>query len=180
MKKKIFLSLLCGVLLIGITGCGNNTENNTEKANKENDDSIKKVVCTATIEQTDNIKTATMEFLYDKEKLTLLEYKESVNQKLLENNTYKENFMNVVNAYKEDIETINNDKENYKGITATLDYDEENYSYIWTKEYNLKQLSEENFNNLDIIPEYVDKETLQFDLDAMKKELDNSIYKCNW
>lgn len=101
-----------------------------------------------------------MEFTYDKETLTLIEYKESVNQKLLENNTYKENFMNVINAYKEDTETINNDKEKYKGITATLDYDEENYSYTWTREYNIKQLSEENFDNLSIVL-FVDKETFK-------------------
>ena len=104
--------------------------------------------------------SATMEFTYDKETLTLIEYKESVNQKLLENNTYKENFINVINAYKEDTETINNDKEKYKGITATLDYDEENYSYTWTREYNIKQLSEENFDNLSIVL-FVDKETFK-------------------
>ena len=179
--KKIFLCLLCGVLLLGVTGCGNTTKNNNEKANNKNEDSIKTVVCTAKIEETDNEKTATMEFTYDKETLTLIEYKESVNQKLLENNTYKENFMNVINAYKEDTETINNDKEKYKGITATLDYDEENYSYTWTREYKIKQLSEENFDNLSIVL-FVDRETFKFEENKMKEALEqgDSGYKCNW
>ncbi len=179
--KKIFLCLLCGVLLLGVTGCGNTTKDNSDKANKENEDSIKNVICTATMNQTDNEKTATMEFTYDKETLTLIEYKESINQKLLENNAYKENFMNVINSYKEDAETINNDKEKYKGITATLDYDEENYSYTWTKEYNIKQLSEENFDNLSIVL-FVDKETFKFEVDKMKDALEqgDSGYKCNW
>ena len=89
--------------------------------------------------------------------------------------------MNVINAYKEDTETINNDKEKYKGITATLDYDEENYSYTWTREYKIKQLSEENFDNLSIVL-FVDRETFKFEENKMKEALEqgDSGYKCNW
>ena len=39
--KKIFLCLLCGILLVGVTGCGNEKENkNTDNTPKENNEGI--------------------------------------------------------------------------------------------------------------------------------------------
>ena len=179
--KKIFLCLLCGVMLFSITGCGNEEQNNNEKRNNENEDSVKTVVCTSTVEETDNVATMTLELTYDKETLTLMEYKETADKKLLENNDYKENFMNLMDAYTEEVEKINSDDDSYKGITATLDYDEDNYSYTLTQEYNIKQLSEKSFNIM-LIQSYVDKKTFKLDLDKMKEELEqeDSEFKCNW
>ena len=34
--KKIFLCLLCGIMLLGITGCGNNVSKDTESNNSSN------------------------------------------------------------------------------------------------------------------------------------------------
>ena len=180
--KKIFLCLLCGVMLFSITGCGNEEQNNNEKRNNENEDSVKTVVCTSTVEETDNVATMTLELTYDKETLTLMEYKETADKKFLGNNVDKEKFMNRMEAYIEDFETINNGKEGYEGMTATLDYDEENYSYYTLiQEYNIKQLSEKSFNIM-LIHSYVDEKTFKLDLDKMKEDLEqeDSEFKCNW
>ncbi len=182
MRRKVILGVLCIVTLFAITGCGNNLENNKEKEKKDNDTSVKTVVCTSNVEETDNVATMTLGLTYDKETLTLMEYKETADKKFLGNNVDKEKFMNRMEAYIEDFETINNGKDGYEGITATLDYDEENYSYYTlTQEYNIKQLSEKSFNIM-LIHSYVDEKTFKLDLDKMKEDLEqeDSEFKCNW
>ena len=111
-----------------------------------------------------------------------MEYKETADKKFLGNNVDKEKFMNRMEAYIEDFETINNGKDGYEGMTATLDYDEKNYSYYTLiQEYNIKQLSEKSFNIM-LIHSYVDEKTFKLDLDKMKEDLEqeDSEFKCNW
>lgn len=49
MKKKILLCLLCGILLVGVTGCGNEKESNTLKESSNSNESSngeKELLCT--------------------------------------------------------------------------------------------------------------------------------------
>ena len=48
MKKKILLCLLCGMLLVGVTGCGNEKESNTLKESSSSDnsnDETERIIC---------------------------------------------------------------------------------------------------------------------------------------
>lgn len=173
MKKKILMILICGVIVLGVTGCGNKKENDVPNGN--NTQQVKKdkeIVCTGEIDQTSQNEmemTQSYEFHFnEKDEITTFdlisnmkllkdteENRKQFNEQTEEN--VKESYKSMFEFAKIEIPDFNvNIKEvssTEKKITITFNYKDCIELLAGKDDENVK-----NYTNFDDFKKYVLKE----------------------
>ena len=167
MKKKILLCLICGVLLLGVTGCGNESENkNSDSSQKEN---------TEGIAVTDVYATSN----------NYLVVKADSEVYIINNEGKKQGTLDITVDDKTTI-TINDDGYVYYGVsngdrniydktgkTVLKSNDDESYLYISENNYTLKRSSVSDFES----GSSTKLEMVDFDNNVIKEfDSDNTPY----
>ncbi|MBE6151284.1 MAG: hypothetical protein E7162_05695 [Firmicutes bacterium] len=169
--KKILSLILCGILLLTITGCGN--KENTNENKKENNDNKKEEVknkilkCTGGYSDDDSERTYTYEFTFDVEgnKLDKVYFKDSI--------TYKDSKLSDYNI-----------NENKKWCTESNGYGGLECSYeisddkkVSTIEYNF-EINKLDNNAKDVFASEVEEGIENYTYETLKPMLEKNYLTC--
>ena len=141
MKKKILLCLICGVLLLGVTGCGNESENkNSDSSQKENTEGIAVTDVYATSNNYLVVKADGKVYIIDNE---------GKKQGTLDISIDEENTITINDNGYVYYGVSNGERNIYDktGKTVLESNDDESYLYISENNYTLKRSSVSDFES---------------------------------
>lgn len=167
--KKIFLSLLCGVLLLGITGCNSKKENTGTNNDTEKKESQQDIVmtCTANSKPENEYEansTTTEVYTYDN---NMILKKVEITT---EEEYSSEERANSQKSIHEDAVNRTNEMEGMSGSIET----KSNTSFVYSYTYDLEKIANLEWvlgSEADI---YFDYSTHEFDADKYAEEFENN------
>ncbi len=181
MKKKIFGVLLCGILLVGMTGCGNNLKSDKQKSTDNNKNEVK-----------ENNKNSNS----DKEKIVVCNYSDPTYPKTESVYLKGNKLVKVVNSHTTIVDSKKyldmfceqkngdyNKLNSIKGTSATINCDNEKMSVYDEETYIIDEI--EDFDSITglAIPSqlggaYFDEDSHKFYLDFWLEGKNTQGYTC--
>lgn len=140
MKKKLLAFLLCGVMVLGITGCGNEKKENQNNSNNDSNVSgAKNTVLTCTYEEEaeneyESNTKSTEEFTYTKDMIlvsvkTIREEEYSTEEEAKKRKEQEEQYASRANEYD--------------GVKATVEL-KNNTTYVVTYNYDIAKIDKDS------------------------------------
>lgn len=173
MKKKVFLSLLCSFLVLGLAGCGTNKQDDERRDRSddshESSNSTKTLVCKDEYEQDEDttaIEEYTFVFTNKGEKLKSATEKDTMK---LKDSTLSEYNIEQLKNRCDDMNT------NYSGLSCKYVVKDNSHTSIVTMKVDYAKLDDES---RDSIGEAGFLDIEDYDLEEVKEYMEDDGYNC--